>query len=92
MNNFMVILNDYDSIFLSVNTEKHIVEDIITRYFILQKFKLVNQSITNFFDHFGYNAVNTIETGAKLEDIIGSKNYQVVDISKIDEEIIKALS
>ena len=92
MNNFMVILTDYDSIFLSVNTDKHNVEDIVTRYFTLKKFKLINQSIIDFFDNFGYSAVNTIETGTKLEDIIISKNYQVIDMSNIDEEIIKALS
>lgn len=92
MNIFMVILNDYDSIFLSVNTDKHTVEDILTRYFILQKFKLINQSITDFFDYFGYSAVNTIETGTKLEDIIISKNYQVIDMSTLDEEIKQTLS
>lgn len=92
MNNFMVILNDYDSLFLSVNTEKHIVEEIITRYFILKKFKLIKQSITDFFGNFGYSAVNTIETGTKLEDIIISKNYQVIDMSTLDEEIKHSLS
>lgn len=92
MNNFMVILNDYDSIFLSVNTDKHDVEDIVTRYFILKKFKLIDHSLIDFFDHFGYSAVSTIETGAKLEDIISSKNYQIVDITNIDKEIKQALS
>lgn len=92
MNNFMVILTDYDSIFLSVNTDKHNVEDIVTRYFTLKKFKLINQSIIDFFDRFGYSAVNTIETGAKLEDIIISKNYQVIDMSTLDEEIKQTLS
>lgn len=92
MNNFMVILNGYDSIFLSVTTDKHTVENIVTRYFTLKKFKLINQSITDFFDHFGYSAVNTIETGAKLEDIISSKNYQIVDITNLDKEIKQALS
>lgn len=92
MNNFMVILTDYDSIFLSVNTDKHTVEDIVTRYFTLKKFKLINQSIIDFFDNFGYSAVNTIETGTKLEDIISSKNYQIVDITNLDKEIKQALS
>ncbi|AOY75393.1 hypothetical protein [Clostridium formicaceticum] len=85
MNNYMVILESNESMFIQTNTGKEITAKILTRYFLLKQFNATCKSVSQYFIEYGYIANEFIEVGISLYNTLASKNYKVIDLSKIKQ-------
>lgn len=92
MNNYMVITEGNESMFIQTDARKDIATKILTRYFLLKYFRVNNSSIKKLFNHYGYSVREFSEIGLSIYNTFKSKNYAIIDLSNIKEYIKSELS
>ncbi|KAJ49373.1 hypothetical protein BD780_003500 [Clostridium tetanomorphum] len=90
MNNFEVII-DNTVFFIQTTANKEVAMKILTRYYLLNKFKATDQELKDFFISCGYNVITIPYNCNNFDRMIKSKNYQVIDLSSIDTDIKNTL-
>lgn len=91
MNNFQVIIDCNTVFFIETNASKEVAVKILTRYYLLNKFKARDQELKDFFVSCGHNVRNISYSSNKFDKMIRSKNYTVIDLSNIDTDIKNTL-
>ncbi|SHH68875.1 hypothetical protein SAMN02745135_01682 [Caloranaerobacter azorensis DSM 13643] len=91
MYNYQVILGkESKTLFFITNANKSTTKKLISSFYFLKIFQLYQKNMINFFNENGYELVLLPTKDLKLSDIIINLDYEVIDLTNIDNEIRNA--